>query len=123
VAGLVNPLLTLFLWRRPTRAICPGMAVVMRLISLILIVTALMLLGADAVTSLERSGELTVRSLGTIWGLLHQHSLDGFKSWIQNHAAFMAQGVYSALALPGWAVTGVIGVILAFVFGRRLGPE
>ena len=34
----------------------------MRLVSLILIVTALMLLGADAVTSLERGGELTVRS-------------------------------------------------------------
>jgi hypothetical protein len=35
----------------------------------------------------------------------------------------MAQGVYTSLALPGWAVTGVIGVILAFVFGRRMGPE
>jgi hypothetical protein len=99
------------------------MAVVMRLISLILIVAALMLLGADAVTSLERGGELSVRSFGTIWGLLHAASLNGFKNWVQNHAAFMAQGIYSALALPGWAVTGVLGVILAFVFGRRLGPE
>jgi len=99
------------------------MAVVMRLISLILIVTALMLLGADAVTSLERGGDLTVRSLGTIWGLVHAGSLNGFKSWMQNHAAFMAQGIYSSLALPGWAVTGVVGVILAFVFGRRHGPE
>jgi len=95
----------------------------MRLISLILIVTALMLLGADAVTSLERGGDLTVRSLGTIWGLLNPASLSAAKSWVQNHAAFMAQGVYSSLALPGWAVTGVIGVILAFVFGRRIGPE
>ncbi len=99
------------------------MAVVMRLISLILIVIALMLLGADAFTSLERGGELTVRSLGTIWGLIHQSSLNAFKSWVQNHAAFMAQGVYSSLALPGWAMTGVVGVILAFVFGRRVGPE
>jgi hypothetical protein len=99
------------------------MAVVMRLISLILIVTALMLLGADAVTSLERGGDLTVRSLGTIWGLVHPGSLKMFKSWVQNHAVFMAQGVYSSLALPGWAVTGVVGVILAFVFGRRHGPE
>jgi hypothetical protein len=99
------------------------MSVVMRLISLILIVTALLLLGADAVTSLERGGELTVRSLGTIWGVIHPGSLTAFKSWVQNHAAFMAQGVYSSLALPGWAVTGVVGVILAFVFGRRLGPE
>lgn len=99
------------------------MAVVMRLVSLILIVIALLLLGADAVTSLERGGELTVRSLGTIWGVIHPASLTGFKSWVQNHAAFMAQGVYSSLALPGWAVTGVVGVFLAFVFGRRLGPE
>lgn len=100
-----------------------AMAVLMRLISLILIVIALMLLGADAVSSLERGGELVVRSLGTVWGILNQHSLDAFKSWVQNHTPSLAQGVYSFLALPGWAATGVLGVILAFVFGRRLGPE
>lgn len=99
------------------------MAVLMRLISLVLIVIALMLLGADAVSSLERGGELVVRSLGTVWGILNQHSLDAFKSWVQNHAPSLAQAVYSSLALPGWAATGVVGVILAFVFGRRLGPE
>ena len=96
------------------------MAVLMRLVSLVLIVIALMLLGADAVTSLERGGELTVRSLGTVWGILHPASLDAFKSWVQHHAAVVAQGVYSFLALPGWAATGVLGVILAFVFGRRV---
>jgi hypothetical protein len=99
------------------------MAVLMRLISLILIVIALMLLGADAVSSLERGGELTVRNLGMVWGLLHPASLTTFKDWIQNHAPAMAHIVYSFLALPGWAATGVLGVILAFVFGRRLGPE
>jgi hypothetical protein len=99
------------------------MAVFMRLVSLILIVTALMLLGADAITSLEKGGELTVRSLGFIWSLFSEASLDAFKSWVQNHLPFLAQGVYSALALPGWAATGVIGVILAFVFGRKIGPE
>ncbi|HYS45578.1 MAG TPA: hypothetical protein VEM35_04020 [Rhizomicrobium sp.] len=99
------------------------MTILLRLVSLILIVAALLFLGADAVTSLERGGDLTVRSLGMIWGQLHHHSLDAFKSWVQNHAAFMAQGVYSALELPAWAATGVLGVILAFVFGRRHGPE
>jgi len=99
------------------------MAVLMRLISLILIVIALLLLGADAVSSLERGGELVVRSLGNVWGILNQHSLDVFKIWVQNHAPYLAQGIYSFLALPGWAATGVLGVILAFVFGRRLGPE
>ena len=99
------------------------MAVFMRLVSLILIVAALMLLGADAVTSLEKGGEVTVRSLDTVWGLLSPATLNGFKAWVQNHAAASAQAVYSALALPGWSITGVLGVILAFVFGRKLGPE
>ena len=36
----------------------------MRLLGLIMIVTALVLLGADALTSLERGGEITVRSFG-----------------------------------------------------------
>jgi hypothetical protein len=99
------------------------MAVFMRLISLILIVAALLFLGADAVSSLERGGELTVRSLDMVWGMVAPASLVGFKSWVQNHAAAVAQGVYSSLALPAWAATGVLGVILAFVFGRRHGPE
>jgi hypothetical protein len=99
------------------------MAVVMRLVSLLLIVIALMLLGADAVTSLERGGELTVRTLDRVWSILHPASLNQFKDWVQNHASFMAHMVYSTLALPGWAATGVLGVILAFLFGRRLGAE
>ena len=99
------------------------MAVFMRLVSLILIVAALLFLGADAVSSLERGGDLTVRSLDMVWGMVAPNSLVGFKSWVQNHAASVAQGVYSSLALPAWAATGVLGVILAFVFGRRHGPE
>ena len=99
------------------------MAVFMRLISLILIVTALLLLGADAVTSLEKGGELTVRSLDTVWQLVNPGSLFWLKTWLHDHAPAAAQPVYSFLASPGWGVTGVIGVILAFVFGRRLGPE
>ena len=99
------------------------MAVAMRLLSLILIVAALVLLGADAITSLEKGGDITVRSLDTVWALLDKPSLDGFKNWVQNHAGFAAQFVYSALALPGWSLTGVLGVIVAFVFGRTLGHE
>ncbi len=45
------------------------MAVVMRLVSLVLVVAALMLLGADAVTSLERGGGITVRSIDQVWAL------------------------------------------------------
>ena len=100
------------------------MSVAMRLVSLILIVAALMLLGADAVTSLERGGEVIVRSLDTVWALLNVGSLEAAKSWMQNHAPQVLTHIfYSMLAMPGWGFTGVIGVILAFIFGRKLGPE
>ena len=99
------------------------MTILMRLIALILVVAALILLGADVVTSLEKGGEITVRSLGTVWAVFDKGGLDVFKAWVDHHAAFMAQAVYSSLALPGWAVAGVIGVILAFIFGRRHGAE
>ena len=55
------------------------MTVFMRLLSLILIVAALVFLGADAVSSLERGGELTVRNLDAVWGMLGPHSLVGFQ--------------------------------------------
>lgn len=100
------------------------MTVAMRLVSLVLIVAALMLLGADAVTSLEKGGEVTVRSLGLIWSLFNADSLAAAKSWMQNHAPqFLSQFFFSLLGMPGWSLTGVIGVILAFVFGRKLGPQ
>ena len=99
------------------------MAIFMRLVSLFLIVVALMLLGADAVASLEKDGEITVRSLETVWAILDNDGLTHFKDWLQHYLPFLAQGVYSSLALPGWALTGVVGVIVAFIFGRKLGPE
>jgi hypothetical protein len=99
------------------------MTILMRLVSLILIAAALVFLGADAVTSLERGGELTVRSLDAIWSMLDAEGLKAFKNWAQNNSPALAQALYSALALPAWAVTGVLGVILAFIFGRKLGPE
>ena len=118
----VNWVIVILVRLRPAGYVS-AMIVFMRLLSLILIVAALLFLGADAVSSLERGGELTVRNLDAVWGMLDARSLAAFKSWMQNHAAFMAQGVYSSLALPAWAATGVVGVILAFVFGRRHGPE
>lgn len=95
----------------------------MRLVALVMIVTALVLLGADALTSLEKGGEITVRSLGLIWTLLAPASLARFKDWVQHDLPFMAQVIYSALAMPGWGLIGVVGVLIAFIFGRRTGAE
>lgn len=97
-----------------------AVTVVMRFISLILVVAALMLLGADAVTSLEHHGQIDVRSLEAVWSLFDKDAMDAFKAWDAAHLpGFLAGAIFNLLALPGWGVTGVIGVILAFVFGRR----
>lgn len=91
----------------------------MRLFSLFLVVIALMLLGADAVTSLEHQGQITVRSFDTLWGLFDAASLAAFKGWAEHTLpGFLAGTIESALAIPAWTI-GIIGVVLAFVFGRK----
>src|ERR1700712_3136969 len=96
------------------------MFVVLRLISLILVVSALMLLGADAVTSLENGGKIIVRSLDQVWGLFDKTGVLAFHAWCEAHLpGFLAHGIFAVLSLPGWAATGVPGIILAFLFGRR----
>jgi hypothetical protein len=91
-----------------------------RVVSLVLILLALLLLGADAVTSLENHGQITVRSLDAFSTLLDRHAFDGFKTWVQHSLPSpVPHWIFSTLALPGWSVPGVIGVILAFLFGRK----
>ncbi|HEY3776995.1 MAG TPA: hypothetical protein VGL35_02950 [Rhizomicrobium sp.] len=99
------------------------MGLVLRFVSLILLVIALVLLGADAVTSLARGGQITVRSLDQIWTYLGPASIAGFKSWLAHSLPSpVPSWFYSVLALPAWAPSGVLGVVLAFLFGRHA-PE
>lgn len=96
------------------------MYVAFRLLSLLLIAIGLMLLGADLITTLEHGGVVTIRSLDHVWTALSHDSIDGVKSWLQHRAPQpVTHGIESFLATPGWAVFGVLGVILAFIFGRR----
>jgi hypothetical protein len=96
------------------------MFVILRLISLILVVAALMLLGADVITSLENGGKITVRSLDMVWAALDRSGVAAFHGWCGRHLpVFLVHGIWTATSLPGWAVTGVPGIILAFLFGRR----
>jgi len=96
------------------------MFVILRLISLVLIVAALLLLGADAISSLENGGKIIVRSLDQIWATLDKPSMDAFHAWLDRHLApALAHGVAEIFTLPGWAATGVPGTVLAFLFGRR----
>src|ERR1700744_2515664 len=93
----------------------------LRLVSLVLIVLALMLLGADVLTSLEKGGEITVRSIDQVWMIIDKSSDIAFKAWLARALpAFVSSAFNALIALPGWAVFGVLGVILAFLFGRRV---
>lgn len=93
----------------------------MRLLSLFLVVLALMLLGADAVTSLEHEGQITVRSFETIWALFNPGVLAAFKAWMSaTLPGWAVSAALSVLAVPAWGI-GVIGVLFAFVSGKN--PE
>ena len=64
------------------------------------------------------SGEIFVRSLQDVWALVG--NVDGFKAWCEYYLpGFLTNWIYGLLTIPGWAFTGVIGVVMAFLFGRR----
>jgi hypothetical protein len=96
------------------------MFVILRLISLILVVSGLMLLGADIVTSLENGGKIMVRSLDQVWAMFNKPAMAAFHAWCEAHLpGLLSRGITALFVLPGWAATGVPGIILAFLFGRR----
>jgi hypothetical protein len=98
--------------------------VAIRLVSLVLICIALMLLGADLITTLEHGGAVVIRSLDHVWTAIDRNSIDGMKTWLEHRAPHpIAHGIESFLATPGWAAFGVSGVVLAFLFGRRSALE
>ena len=96
------------------------MFVVMRLISLILVVVALMLMGGDVVTSLEKGGHISVRSLAEVWELFDKGGVEAFKAWNAAHMpGFLAGAIAWLLGVWSWLVVGLIGIVLAFLFGQK----
>lgn len=94
--------------------------VIFRFVALVLIVAALMVLGYDALTSLSQGGEVHMISLDSLWTMVHQGSLDSFKGWVASTGGeSVAGGVDTVLAWPAFAVIGVLGVVLAFIFRPR----
>lgn len=99
------------------------MGLALRFVSLVLLVIALILLGADAVTSLAKGGQISVHSIDQVWTYLGAASIGSFKTWLAHNLPSPLPGwFYSVLALPAWALSGVLGVVLAFLFGRHA-PE
>lgn len=94
--------------------------IVFRLIGLIFIAAALMVLGADGIQTLE-AGEVKIRSLGELWTLLHPATLESTNAWAAETLPGVVAdpGFMSLLTFPSWAVFGVIGILIAFLFRRR----
>lgn len=91
--------------------------IVLRWFSLSLIVLALMLLGADIISTLEAGSGVVVRSLDKVLLLFN---LDP-KPWIQTaFSSSIANAVIAVLLSPGWAIFGIAGVFLTLILpGRR----
>ena len=91
----------------------------LRFIAFLLIVTGLMLLGADVVSMLE-TGEPKMRSIALVWDLFATGSAEAFSTWAATaFPAPLPEGFATLLSWPAWAVTGVLGVLLALLFRQN----
>ncbi len=92
----------------------------MRLVSLIFVVIALMLMGGDLVSSLEIGGVITVRSVAVVWDLFQKGGAEAFLAWSGTKLpSFLVAVIAWLLSVWSWAIPGLIGVGLAFLFGRH----
>ena len=96
------------------------MVATLRFVSVLLIAFGLMLLGADLITSLEKGGILQARTIEQIWALFGKGSEVAFNAWVQHALPLpIAHLIGSVLSLWAWSIPGVIGVVLAILFGRK----
>jgi hypothetical protein len=96
------------------------MAAVMRFLSLILIVVALGLIGADFITSLERHGLIVVRSVAQVWSLFDGAGPANSVAWVQHTLPYPMTRLYDMLLNTwSWVVVGIPGIVLVFLFDRR----
>ena len=85
---------------------------ILRVTSVFLIVIAMMLLGADVVSSLEQTGGTVVRSFNHILMLC---GFDAGSWFMQNLPAQFAEICIAIFSWPGWAVIGVLGTLLGLL--------
>jgi hypothetical protein len=82
----------------------------LRILGILIFAHALMLLGADEISTIEKGGIRTIRSLGDIL-TLYGADPDGWNS--------APSVVGFVLALPGWGVLAALGGLIVFVTRRR----
>lgn len=82
-----------------------------RFIAWLLVAVAVALLGADAVSSLEK-GVPVVRTTGEILKIFGVNGM----GLADVAPGGVAQAIVALLAIPLWAIIGLIGVVLTLVF-------
>jgi len=87
----------------------------LRVLGIVLVAHALMLIGADEITTIESGGVRTIRSLERILTL---YGADP-QAWEMALPAPLARPVMSIMSLPGWAVLAVLGGVLALLTRGR----
>jgi len=88
-------------------------------LGLFLLALALMLLGADMVTSLEHQGQITLRSFQAVWAIFDAGAVTAFVAWMtQTLPPIVTSAVLTVLAIPAWSL-GFVGVIITFITGRK----
>jgi hypothetical protein len=86
-----------------------------RILGMLFLAHALMLLGADEITTIEMGGIRTIRSLDTILTL---YGADP-KPWVMALPEWLAGALSMVTSWPGWAVFAGIGAALAYGFRDR----
>jgi len=92
-------------------------AAVLRIAGMLFLAHALMLLGADEISTIENGGIRTIRSLGQILTLYRADPMP----FVMALPEWLAAAVNWVLVVPGWAVFAVVGSLLAAVFRSREG--
>ena len=86
-----------------------------RWLGILLLLHALMLLGADEISTIENGGIRTIRPLERILSLYRadpEPFLASLPEWLSGPFSWV-------LMLPGWGVLAVIGAALAVIFRSR----
>jgi hypothetical protein len=89
-----------------------------RVIAQLLIAASLMLLGADAVVSLENS-EIRMRTISELSQLLTIGDLDAMLKQSYSMGEGPREFLLSIVGAPAWALLGLIGMAMAWIFADR----
>jgi len=90
-------------------------AVPLRIVGMLLLAHALMLVGADEISTIENGGIRTIRSLDAILTLYRADP----KPLLMGLPESAASALTVVMSLPGWLVLAVMGAVLAYAFRDR----